>query len=156
AGTALFDSLAIEDIQFACDRLLPEFQASHGQDGRVSIEVSPRFAYDTRGTLAEALRLHREVGRQNVMVKIPATEAGLPAITGALAEGFRTTGTRIFPPARYEQVMAAYLPGLEQRLERGKPIEPLLSVASFFVSRVDTKVDGAIDKAVAGLAADDP
>jgi transaldolase/glucose-6-phosphate isomerase len=156
AGSALFEALAIEDIRIACDRLREAYERTGGVDGRVSIEVSPRLAHDTRGTLAEALRLHREVGRPNVMVKIPATAEGLPAITAALAEGVCVNVTLIFSLARYAQVMDAYLKGLEQRLERGQPLDSIVSVASFFVSRVDSKVDQAIDRATGSLAPGSP
>jgi transaldolase/glucose-6-phosphate isomerase len=156
AGEALFDSLAIEDIRMACDRLRPVHQQTQGLDGRVSIEVSPRLAYDTRATIAEARRLKREVDRLNLLVKIPATEAGLGAIQEATAEGLSINVTLIFSLARYEQVMEAYLSGLEARVALDQPIDGIFSVASFFVSRVDTKVDHAIDVAVAPLAADDP
>src|SRR6185503_11241716 len=144
---ALFDALAIEDIQVACDHLRPVFENSGGLDGRVSIEVSPQLARDTRRTFEEARRLHREVARDNVLIKIPATAEGLPAITEAIAAGISINVTLIFSLARYEQVMDAYLTGLERRLSAGLPLEPLVSVASFFVSRVDSKVDRAIDQA---------
>src|SRR2546426_351327 len=155
-ATALFDALAIEDIQMACDRLEAVFVRTHGLDGRVSIEVSPRLANDTRGTVAEALRLNRAVERRNVMVKIPATAAGLPAITAAIAEGVCVNVTLIFSLARYEQVMDAYFAGLEQRLAKALPIDAIFSVASFFVSRVDTKVDKAIEDTAAQLPPSDP
>ncbi|HEY6867699.1 MAG TPA: transaldolase [Candidatus Eisenbacteria bacterium] len=156
AGPALFERLAVEDIQAACDQLQRVWQETGGLDGRVSIEVSPRLARDTAGTLAEARRLHREVGRGNVMVKVPATEAGLPAITALTAEGVCVNVTLIFSLARYAQVMEAYLAGLEQRAARGQALDRIVSVASFFVSRVDTKVDKAIEGALAGLPAADP
>lgn len=152
----LFEALAIEDIRMACDRLRPLYDATHGLDGRVSIEVNPHLAHDTRGTLDQALRLHREVARENLMVKIPATAEGLPAITAALAEGLSINVTLIFSIARYEQVMDAYLAGIEQRVGRGQPVDRVFSVASFFVSRVDGKADAAIEKAVAALPASDP
>ncbi len=152
----LFETLAIEDIQMACDRLRGLYDATGGLDGRVSIEVNPHLAHDTQGTLDEALRLHREVARENVMVKIPATAEGLPAITAALAEGLSINVTLIFSLARYEQVMEAYVPRIDHRLGRGAPVDRVFSVASFFVSRVDAKVDAAIDQAMAALPATDP
>jgi transaldolase len=144
-GPALFESLAVEDVQMACDRLRSVHEKSGGLDGRVSIEVSPRLADDTHGSVAEGLRLHRSVARDNLYVKVPATPAGLPAITALLAEGVCVNVTLIFSIGRYEQVMDAWLAGLEERAKRGQPIDRLFSVASFFVSRVDSKVDPAID-----------
>jgi transaldolase len=156
SGPALFESLAIEDIQMACDRLRAVYDRTHGLDGRVSIEVSPRLAHDTAGTIAEARRLHREVARDNLFVKVPATAEGLPAITALLAEGICINVTLIFSLARYAQVMEAYLRGLEQRAGQGQPVERMFSVASFFVSRVDGKLDKAIDQRVAALPAGAP
>ncbi len=152
---AIFDRLSVEDIQMACDRLRAVHDRTQGVDGRVSIEVGPQLAHDTAGTLAEARRLHRLVARDNVLIKIPATAAGVPAIADAIAEGISINVTLIFSLARYEQVMDAYLSGLERRAAKGLPLEPLVSVASFFVSRVDTKIDKAIGEAAAKLPAGD-
>lgn len=152
-GEALFESLAIEDIQMACDRLRPLYDASGGLDGRVSLEVSPRLAHDTAGTIAAAKRLHAAVARENVMIKIPATVAGLPAITETLAAGISVNVTLIFSLARYRQVMDAHAAGLEQLIARGGRAASVRSVASFFVSRVDSKVDAAIDAVLATLPA---
>jgi transaldolase len=154
AGIPLYESLAIEDVQAACDTLLPAFERSGGLDGRVSIEVSPRLAHDTDGTVAEARRLRAAVARANVMIKVPATAAGLPAIRTLIAEGTCVNVTLIFSLARYEQVMEAYLTGLELRAAQGQPLAPVVSVASFFVSRVDHKVDAAIEQRLAALPAD--
>lgn len=150
-GEALFESLAVEDIQMACDRLAPLYASSQGLDGRVSIEVSPRLAHDTAGTTTSAKRLFAAVARPNVMIKIPATEAGLPAITATLAAGISVNVTLIFSLARYAQVMEAYLAGLEQAAAAGIDLSTLRSVASFFISRVDSKVDAAIDQRIATL-----
>ncbi|HTR96913.1 MAG TPA: transaldolase [Candidatus Acidoferrales bacterium] len=152
AAEPLFELLAIEDIQMACDRLRSTWERSDGLDGRVSIEVSPRLAHDTAGTLAAAKRLHAAVARPNVMVKIPATSEGLPAIASALAAGICINVTLIFSLARYREVMEAYLTGLEQRLAAGGTLGELRSVASFFVSRVDSKVDAAIEQRAAALS----
>jgi transaldolase len=122
----------------------------------VSIEVSPRLARDTAGTIAEARRLHRAVARDNLYVKVPATTEGLPAITTLIAEGICINVTLIFSLARYAQVMDAYLKGLEQRAAAGQPLERMFSVASFFVSRVDSKVDKAIDQRAGALPAGSP
>jgi transaldolase len=156
SGPELFEALAIEDIQQACDQLQSVAEATHHRDGRVSIEVSPRLAHDTAGTIEEARRLHARVARRNLLVKVPATAAGLPAIEALTAEGISINVTLIFSLARYRQVMEAYLAGLEKLAARGQPLAPVFSVASFFVSRVDTKVDGAIEKRVAGIAANAP
>jgi transaldolase len=153
SGPTLFETLAVEDIQMACDRLNDVAEKSGGLDGRVSIEVSPRLAHDTAGTVEEARRLYRAVDRLNVMVKVPATPAGLPAITTLIAEGMSINVTLIFSLARYRQVMDAYLAGLEQRVSKGLALDFIRSVASFFVSRVDTKVDKAIEQRLATLPA---
>ena len=154
-GPALFEALAVEDIQTACDQLAGVYQETGGRDGRVSIEVSPRLAHDTAATIEEARRLHRSVARPNVMVKVPATSEGLPAIAQLTAEGLCINITLIFSLGRYDQVMDAYLTGIERRAAQGDPLDRIHSVASFFVSRVDTKVDRAIDAALAGLPAGD-
>jgi len=153
SSLSLFEALAIEDVQTACDLLAPAFERTGGLDGRVSIEVNPGRAHDTAGTIDEARRLHREVARPNVMIKVPATAEGLPAVTTLIADGICVNVTLIFSLARYEQVMEAYLAGLERRAARGQPLEPIVSVASFFVSRVDSKVDAAIEQRLAALPA---
>lgn len=153
SGPALFEALAIEDIQQACDQLAPTAEKSEGLDGRVSIEVNPRLAHDTAAAIDEARRLHRLVARDNVMVKVPATPEGLPAITALTADGISINVTLIFSLARHRQVMDAYLAGLDQRLAAGGAVDRIFSVASFFVSRVDTKVDKAIEARAATLPA---
>lgn len=152
-GEALFESMAIVDIQMACDRLRPLYDASNGMDGRVSLEVSPRLARDTAGTAAAAKRLHAEVARPNVMIKIPATREGLPAITATIAAGISVNVTLIFTVERHREVMDAWLTGLEQLVAAGGDAGSVRSVASFFVSRVDNKVDGAIEARLATLPA---
>jgi transaldolase len=134
------------DIRWACDVLRPVFDRTGGKDGRVSIEVDPRMAKETSKTTAEAKGLWWLVDRPNVMVKIPATEEGLPAITAATAAGVNVNVTLIFGLDRYDAVMAAYLAGLEQAKENGIDLASIHSVASFFVSRVDTEVDKRLDK----------
>jgi transaldolase len=138
----IFWHLAIEDIQAAADLFRPMYEESGGGDGYVSLEVSPYLAHDTAGTIAEAKRLWQRVARPNLLIKIPATMAGLPAITAAIAEGINVNVTLIFALDRYRTVMDAYLTGLEQRVASGLPVDRIASVASFFVSRVDTKIDG--------------
>ena len=152
-GPALFEALAVEDIQMACDRLRGVWERTGGRDGRVSIEVSPKLAGDTAGTITEARRLHRAVARGNVLVKVPATADGLPAISTLTADGISVNVTLIFSLARYRQVMDAYLSGLERRAAGGATLSDVFSVASFFVSRVDSKVDAAIEKALEALPA---
>ena len=137
----IFFHLAVEDIQAAADLFAPLYQQSNGADGYVSLEVSPRLAHDTAGTLAEAKRLWQWVNRPNLMVKIPATVAGLPAITEAIAEGINVNVTLIFSRERYGEVMEAHAAGLEKRMARGLPIDKIESVASFFISRMDSAID---------------
>jgi transaldolase len=134
------------DVRAACDVMRPAHDASHGVDGRVSIEVDPRLANQTAKTIAEAKQLWWLVDRPNLYIKIPATEPGLPAITATLAEGISVNVTLIFSLTRYEQVMDAFLAGLEQAKANGHDLAKLGSVASFFVSRVDTEVDKRLDK----------
>ena len=150
-GEPLYEWLAIPDIQQACDRLRSVYQGSGGMDGRVSLEVSPRLANDTAGSVAAAKRLHAAVGRENVMIKIPATRAGLPAITQVLAAGISVNVTLIFSVDRYREVMDAWMSGLEQLASAGREPGRVRSVASFFVSRVDSKVDAAIEQRLATL-----
>ena len=134
------------DIRWACDVLRPVYDRTDGKDGRVSIEVDPRLAHDTERTIAEARGLWWLVDRPNVMIKIPAMDEGLPAITAATAEGISVNVTLIFGLDRYDQVMDAFLSGLEQAKEKGIDLSTIRSVASFFVSRVDTEVDKRLDK----------
>jgi transaldolase len=134
------------DVRWACDVLRPEYDASHGVDGRVSIEVDPRLAMDTDRTIAEAKQLWWLVDRENLFIKIPATLAGLPAITETLALGISVNVTLIFGLERYEAVMDAFLSGLEKAKANGHDLSRMGSVASFFVSRVDTEVDKRLDK----------
>ncbi len=137
----IFWQLAIEDIKAACDAFAPLYEESNGGDGYVSIEVSPYIANDTDATVAQAEQLWVRVARPNLMVKIPATKAGIPAIRKAIAAGVNVNVTLIFSLTRYAEVMDAYLTGLEDRAAAGHPIDHIASVASFFVSRVDSKVD---------------
>jgi transaldolase len=137
-------ALTTYDIRWACDVLRPKFDSSDGLNGRVSIEVDPRLAMDTEKTIAEARALWWLVDRPNMFVKIPATEAGLPAITQCLSEGISINVTLIFGLERYGQVVDAFFEGLEKA--SGRDISTIASVASFFVSRVDTEVDGRLDK----------
>ncbi|CAB4611565.1 MAG: transaldolase [Actinobacteria bacterium] len=137
--------LTTDDVRAACDLFLDTYQASSGVDGRVSIEVEPDLAYDTQGTIARALALHEIVNRPNVLIKVPATIAGLPAIEELTARGISINVTLIFSVERYVAVSDAYLRGLERRLGNGLPLSDIHSVASFFVSRIDTEVDKQLD-----------
>lgn len=141
----IFEGLAVADIQSAADAFRPVFDASGGDDGFVSIEVAPQLARDTEGTIAEARRLWRECGRDNVMVKIPGTAEGVPAIRKCLAEGININITLLFSVDRYREVMEAYLWAMEERVAAGAPVARIRSVASFFVSRVDTNADKKLD-----------
>ena len=137
----IFWQLAIEDIKAACDAFQPLYEETNGGDGYVSLEVSPYLAHETEATIAQAEQLWARVHRSNLMVKIPATKAGIPAIRKAISAGVNVNVTLIFSLARYAEVMDAYLSGLEDRATAGHPIDHIASVASFFVSRVDTKID---------------
>lgn len=141
----IFEALAVEDVTAACDLFQPIYEMSGGNDGFVSIEVSPRLARDAGATIAEARRLWKAVNRPNVLIKIPGTAEGLPAVTQAIAEGINVNITLLFAVTMYERVIGAYLAGLEQRLASGQPVEAVRSVASFFVSRVDTEVDKRLE-----------
>jgi transaldolase/glucose-6-phosphate isomerase len=142
---SLYEALAIEDIRNATDVLLPVYKATKGADGYVSLEVSPYLAMDTEATVAEAQRLWRAVSRDNMMIKVPATEAGLPAIRRLIGEGINVNITLLFSQEVYEQVVEAYLGGLEDLLARGGDPSKVASVASFFVSRIDVAVDRLLD-----------
>jgi transaldolase len=141
------------DVRWACDVLRPVYDATGGVDGRVSIEVDPRIAHDTQRTVAEARSLWWLVDRPNLFVKIPAARQGLPAITACLAEGISINVTLIFSLARYAEVIEAFLAGLEGARAAGRDLSGIASVASFFVSRVDTEVDRRLDKIGTGQAA---
>jgi transaldolase len=141
---AVFE-ITTEDVRRACDVLAPVFERTGGVDGRVSLEVDPRLAHDTDATVAAARTLWATVDRPNLLIKIPATLAGLPAITTSLAEGISVNVTLIFSLDRYRAVMNAYLTGLERARAAGRDLSTIASVASFFVSRLDTEVDRRLD-----------
>ena len=136
-----------DDVRAACDVFAPVYKASNGFDGRVSIEVDPRLARDAEGTAKMARELYERVGRENVMIKIPATQEGLRPIAETLAAGISVNVTLIFSLTRYREVINAYMRGLEQALENGKDLSTIHSVASFFVSRVDTEIDARLEAA---------
>lgn len=149
----LAERLAIQDIQAAADVFRPVFERTHGADGWVSLEVSPRLAHDSAGTLAEARRLHAAVARPNLMIKVPGTPAGVPAIRTLIAEGICVNVTLLFSRSAYHLVAEAYLQGLEQRAAAGLPLDTLASVASFFVSRIDSAVDPRLPPELQGKVA---
>ena len=142
---ALFEKIAIRDVQDACDIFRPVYDESRHRDGYVSLEVSPYLANDTAGTLEEARRLWKAVDRPNLMVKVPGTPEGIPAIRTLLEEGLNINITLLFAQSTYEKVAEAFLAALEARAAKGQPINHIASVASFFVSRIDTLIDGKID-----------
>lgn len=144
----IFYKLAIEDIQEATDFFSGLYKQTNGGDGYVSLEVNPYFANDTENTLAEAKLLWKRVSRPNLMIKIPATKAGIPAITEAIAAGINVNVTLIFSLERYGEVMEAFIQGLEKRVNAGLSVQSIASVASFFVSRVDTNIDLRLKKLV--------
>ena len=140
----IYEHLVVADIQAACDLFLPLYERTDRADGYVSLEVSPYLAHETQATVEEAARLWNRVDRPNLMIKIPGTKAGLPAITETIAAGINVNVTLLFSIERYVQVMRAYMKGLERRLAACEPIDHVASVASFFVSRIETKVDNRL------------
>ncbi len=143
---ATIRTVTTDDVRNACDVLAKQYELSGGVDGRVSIEVDPRLAHDTDKTILQAIELWKIVDRPNLLIKIPATMAGLPAITAVIAEGISVNVTLIFSVERHRLVMDAYLAGLEKAKEAGHDISKIHSVASFFVSRVDTEIDKRLEK----------
>jgi transaldolase/glucose-6-phosphate isomerase len=143
---SLFEKIAIRDVQDACDIFKPVYSETRRRDGYVSLEVSPYLANDTKATIDEARRLWKAVARENVMIKVPATPEGLPAIRQLLEEGLNINITLLFAQSAYERVAEAFLAALETRAAKGQDIAHIASVASFFVSRIDTLVDSKIDE----------
>ena len=150
----MFEAIAVDDIASACDVLRPVFDESGMTDGFVSLEVSPRLAHDTEGTVEEARRLVAAVDRPNLMIKVPATPAGLPAVETLITEGVNVNITLIFAQAVYRGVVDAYLSALENRAAAGEPVDDVASVASTFVSRIDTAVDARLEELLAERADD--
>jgi transaldolase len=142
----IYEALVLDDITRTADLLCPLYDATDGADGYVSLEVSPRLAHDTNGTIVEARRLWGALNRPNVMIKVPATPAGIPAIQTLIGEGININVTLIFSVVQYEAVTEAFIAGLEQRLQAGGNLRSVASVASFFVSRVDTAVDRELEQ----------
>jgi len=150
----LYEKIAIRDVQDACDIFRPVYDESKHRDGYVSLEVSPYLANDTNGTIEEALRLWKAVNRPNVMIKVPATPEGIPAIRQLLEEGLNINITLLFAQSAYEKVAEAFVAALEARAAKGHPINQIASVASFFVSRIDSLIDGKIDAMLKTAAGD--
>jgi transaldolase len=143
---SIYEALAVEDLQHAADLFRPTYDRTGGRDGFVSMEVSPHLAHDTQGSIQEARRLWAALDRPNVMIKIPGTPEGLPAIRQLIGEGININITLLFGLQRYREVVEAYIGGLEERVGRGRPVGHVASVASFFLSRIDVKVDPRLQK----------
>jgi transaldolase len=148
----IYQAIAIQDVQEAADILRSVYDETDGYDGYVSLEVDPDLAFDTDKTIAQAKEYWGRVDRPNLMIKIPGTDEGLPAIEQALSEGININVTLLFKVSQYEKVIEAFLRGLERRLDEGKPVSDIHSVASFFVSRVDTEVDKRLEASNADAA----
>ena len=147
----IYESLVFDDIRNACDILRPVYDSSDKLDGYVSIEVPPTIAHDTEATIKEAKRYYAEIGRENVMIKIPGTSSGLPAVEEVIAEGINVNVTLLFSVESYIETFWAYIRGLEKRAAEGKDISNIASVASFFLSRIDSNIDGKIDAKLKGI-----
>jgi transaldolase/glucose-6-phosphate isomerase len=151
----IFETLEVEDIQTAADLFRPVYDSTEGRDGYVSIEVAPTLARDTKATIADAHRLWKKVGRPNILVKVPGTAEGLPAIEQLLGEGININITLLFAIERYEEVAWAYIAALEKLAREGKPLDRIASVASFFVSRIDTMTDQQLEAKLPGAKSAD-
>jgi transaldolase len=151
----LFFELALDDVRGAADLLRPTYEKTDGRDGFISFECTPDLADDTQATIEQAIALWNRLARPNVMIKVPATEAGIPAIEELTARGVNVNITLLFSVTRYEQVIDAYVTGLERRVTAGQPVDSIASVASFFVSRVDSKADALLpgDSSLRGCVA---
>ncbi len=147
----IYESLVFEDISNACDIFKPVYDETNGLDGYVSIEVPPTIAKDTQSTISEAQRYYQAIGRENVMIKIPGTPEGLPAVEQAISEGINVNVTLLFSVESYVETFWAYIRGLEKRAAEGKDISNIASVASFFLSRIDSKVDAKLEEKSAGV-----
>lgn len=151
----IYEALAVRDIQAAADTLASVYEATDGVDGFVSLECSPLLANDTQGTIEEAKRLWKWLDRKNVMIKIPGTPEGIPAIEECIYEGININITLLFSLTAYEQTIEAYLRGLERRAAEGKPVDRIASVASFFVSRIDSAVDKKLEEMISQSESED-
>jgi len=151
----IYESLVFADIRHACDIFKPIYEASGGLDGYVSIEVLPKVAHDTQATIEEARRYYREIGKENVMIKIPGTVEGLPAVEQVISEGINVNVTLLFSVNSYVETAWAYIRGLEARAGKGEDISKIASVASFFISRIDIKIDERLDEALKTIGTED-
>ncbi|MGA2506462.1 MAG: transaldolase [Chitinispirillaceae bacterium] len=149
SSNAIFEALTQRDVQMAADEFRPVYERMDGKDGYVSLEVNPHLAHDTKGTIEEARRLWAALDRPNVFIKVPATVEGLPAIKQLASEGINVNVTLLFGLPRYRQVAEAYIAGIEARQAQGKSVKQVASVASFFLSRIDTLVDPLLEKIIA-------
>jgi transaldolase len=147
----IYESLIFSDIRKACDVLLPVYKQTNGIDGYVSIEVPPTIATDTKSTISEARRYYTAIGRPNVMIKIPGTPEGLPAVEQMISEGVSINVTLLFSVESYVETAWAYIRGLETRAAKGEDISNISSVASFFLSRIDTNIDAKLDRLIKNL-----
>lgn len=145
-ASEIYEMLVIEDVQHAADLFMPVYEESNGRDGFVSLEVSPYLAYDTENTVDEARRLWAKLDRPNVMIKVPATRSGLPAMTQLITAGVNVNVTLLFGITRYQEVVRAYIAGLQERVKQDRPIGRIASVASFFLSRIDVLVDKQLNE----------
>ena len=145
---AIYEALSQRDVQAAADEFRAVYDKTDGGDGYVSLEVNPHLAHDTRGTIVEARRLWRALKRPNVFIKVPATAEGIPAIRELISDGINVNVTLLFGLPRYRQVAAAYIAGIEERVAKGQPVKHVVSVASFFVSRIDSLVDPHLERLV--------
>ncbi len=146
SAAEIYEALTVADVQAAADLFRPVYERTGGRDGFVSLEVSPHLAYDTEGTIAEARHLWDKLGRPNVLIKVPATKPGLPAIRQLISEGVNVNVTLLFGLPRYREVAEAYIAGLEDRAARGQPLGHVASVASFFLSRIDVLLDPVLER----------
>ena len=149
SAEAIYETISQRDVRNAADEFRPLYDSSDGKDGYVSLEVNPHLAHDTNGTMVEARRLSTALNRPNVLIKVPATAEGLPAIRRLISEGISINVTLLFGLPRYRQVVEAYISGIEARSAQGKPVKHIVSVASFFLSRIDTLVDPLLEKLIA-------
>ncbi len=144
----IYEAISQADVQSAADVFRPVYDRTNGADGYVSLEVNPHLAYDTQGTIDEARRLWAALDRPNVMIKVPATKQGLAAIETLIGDGININVTLIFDLPRYREVVLAYIAGLEKRVQKGEPIDAIFSVASFFISRIDSAVDAKLQQII--------
>ncbi|NEP38577.1 MAG: transaldolase, partial [Okeania sp. SIO2H7] len=150
----IYESLVFKDIRDACDIFMPVYEQTNGLDGYISIEVPPTIAKDTESTISEAIRYYTAIGRENLMIKIPGTPEGLPAVTKVISEGINVNVTLLFSVESYVNTAWAYIEGLEARAAKGEDVSKIASVASFFLSRIDSNIDATIDSKIKNVTDD--